>query len=93
MDAYSIILSLLRSDKANIDVKTKNVYTFYISKRANKTDVKNAIKKIFGVTPQKINLCNKVGTPKKKKGISGITSSKKKVYVKFPQNSVNMSNI
>lgn len=61
----------------------KNVYTFEIARDASKHDVKLAVKKLFSVTPVKINIVNR--TPRQFKsrarGRLALEHGIKKAYV------------
>lgn len=37
----------------------KNVFVFEVARRATKTDVKNAVKELFKVTPTRVNIVNR----------------------------------
>lgn len=68
------------AEKAAILAENK-VYSFIVSQRANKTEIKKAIKAIYGVDPIKVNIIN---IPSKKvisRGKIGVKSAKKKALV------------
>lgn len=60
---HDVLISPLVTEKSTI-LKSHGVYTFRISKRANKVQVRQAIKKIFNVDPIKCRIL--VVKPKKK---------------------------
>jgi large subunit ribosomal protein L23 len=64
------------TEKAGIKAESQNVYTFEIHKDATKHDVVDAIKKIYKVTPIKINVIN---LPAKKVFTRGKVGRKKAV--------------
>jgi len=55
---YDIILAPIITEKAHTNQEASNKYTFKIHRRANKNDVKQAIKYLYNVDPQKINIVN-----------------------------------
>mgnify|MGYP001599762787 CR=1 FL=1 len=57
------------------------VYTFEISSRANKALVAEAIKKLFKVTPTKVNIINSKPKTVIRKGKKGVVSGIKKAMV------------
>ena len=62
-----------------------NVITFSVDPRANKTQIKQAIEKIFDVKVEKVNTVN-VHPKKKRVGrYSGYTNRKKKAIVKLAE--------
>lgn len=70
------------TEKAAV-VGEQNVYTFEVSTRANKYDVRDAVKELWGVTPVKVNIINK--KPRhfvsRLRGRSGRHAGTKKAYV------------
>lgn len=56
-------------------------YTFEVDRRANKTEIKNAVEKIFGVKVTKVNTMNYKGKPKRFGRYTGYTPQKKKAIV------------
>lgn len=61
----------------------RNVYTFEVSMRATKRDVRDAIIKVFGVTPVKVNIVKKApGTRESRMRARAVkVSGMKKAYV------------
>ncbi len=57
------------------------VYTFEVSARANKVLVADAIKKLFKVTPVKVNIINTKAKTVFRRGKSGVVSGIKKAMV------------
>ncbi len=69
------------TEKAGMHADTKNVYTFEVTKFANKPSIARAIREIYKVTPTKVNV---VKLPAKKvvtKGKQGTTARIFKAYV------------
>ncbi len=63
-------------------------YTFIVDKRANKTEVKQAVEAVFpGVEVEKVNVVNKMGKIKRQGRYEGRTASTKKAYVTLKENS------
>lgn len=60
-----------------------NVYEFYVDVKANKTEIKTAIEKIFKVTVEEVRTIN-VHPRKRRVGrYTGLTNRKKKAIVKL----------
>ena len=55
MNLYDVIRKPMVTEKAEV-LRNSNIYAFEIDLRANKTLVKQAIKKIYGVIPEKVNI-------------------------------------
>ena len=68
------------TEKASMHAEN-NVYVFEVSKRANKTLVKNAMKELYKVSPLKVNIVNSPSKNVASKGIKGVKSGKKKALV------------
>ncbi len=83
---YQIILSPVRTEKSLRLMRDENKYTFYVHPKANKTQIKEAVQKLFGVRVLKVNV---VKLPPKVRrwgrGRPGRTSWKKKAIVKLPE--------
>lgn len=82
-DLSRVIIRPLITEKAAV-LGDKNVYTFEIHSNATKTDVRDAVKTIFKVTPMKIRTVRskllKKGHPKMR-GTKSIRAGMKKAYV------------
>lgn len=81
---HSEVFTLIRprvTEKASFQAETKNVYTFEVSKTANKYQIAKAVKDNYKVTP----LFVRIATIKEKKvfvrGKAGIKAGGKKAYV------------
>ncbi|MDD5979590.1 MAG: 50S ribosomal protein L23 [bacterium] len=60
-----------------------NTYSFYVDVKANKTEIKDAIEKIFKVTVEEVRTIN-VHPRKKRVGrYTGLTNRKKKAIVRL----------
>ncbi|NLI12146.1 50S ribosomal protein L23 [Pelotomaculum propionicicum] len=58
-----------------------NKYTFVVDPRANKTEIKQAVEKIFKVKVEKVNTMNVKGKIKRVRRIPGRTPDTKKAIV------------
>lgn len=81
MRSEEIILRPVISEKSTNLREKAGKYVFIVSKDANKIMVKNAIKQLFDVTPEKVNIVNVMGKMKRVKYKYGMTSSFKKAIV------------
>lgn len=80
MNLYDVIKKPLISEKIEM-LRAQNCYAFEIDMRANKTLVKQAIRKIYGVTPLKVNTLVSRSDAKANKFNVGYTNRRKKAYV------------
>nr|WP_279237167.1 50S ribosomal protein L23 [Alkaliphilus pronyensis] len=61
---HDIIIRPLVSEQSMESMADKK-YTFVVDKKANKTEIKKAIEKIFGVKVEKVNTMNMTGKYKR----------------------------
>ncbi len=63
-DARDVIIRPLISEKST-DLMEDNKYTFVVSEKANKIEIKQALEEIFGVEVEKVNTANFKGKKKR----------------------------
>ena len=61
---YDIIIKPLITEES-MDAMAEKKYTFKVDKRANKSEIKKAVEKIFGVKVKKVNTMNMTGKQKR----------------------------
>ncbi|ENH97781.1 50S ribosomal protein L23 [Gracilibacillus halophilus YIM-C55.5] len=69
------------------DLMADKKYTFEVSREANKTEIKQAIETIFGVTVTNVNTLNKKGKFKRMGRYGGYRPDKKKAIVELSEDS------
>jgi large subunit ribosomal protein L23 len=79
-DYRDIIIKPVVTEKS-MDLLADNKYTFIVDKKANKTEIKNAIENIFKVKVEKVYTINVKGKPKRLGRFEGKTPSRKKAIV------------
>ena len=78
---YDVILKPVVTEKSMSGMAEKK-YTFYVHPDATKTQVKEAIEKMFdGAKVAKVNTANLPGKTKRRGLVYGKTAQKKKAYV------------
>lgn len=82
----NIILAPVITEKSE-SLKLNNVYVFKVNKKANKTQIKNEIEKLFGVKVLSVNTMNVVQKKRRVGRYTGLTSAYKKAYVKLAEGS------
>lgn len=65
----------------SMDLVADKKYTFEVDVRANKTEVKDAVEKIFDVKVAKVNIMNYKGKVKRVGRFTGLTNRRKKAVV------------
>ncbi|MCT2536600.1 50S ribosomal protein L23 [Aquibacillus koreensis] len=69
------------------DLMAEKKYTFEVSTKANKTEIKNAVETIFGVKVEQVNTLNKKGKFKRMGRYGGFRADRKKAIVKLSEDS------
>ncbi|WP_082235770.1 50S ribosomal protein L23 [Halobacillus massiliensis] len=69
------------------DLMGEKKYTFEVSTKANKTEIKNAVEEIFGVKVARVNTMNLKGKFKRMGRYGGYRSDRKKAVVTLTQDS------
>ncbi len=77
---HDIIIRPVITERST-DLQEMNKYVFEVDKRANKTEIKQAIEKIFGVKVKKVNTAIVPRKPKNYGRYSGYTKEWKKAIV------------
>ena len=83
---YEIIIAPVITEKTN-NLASENVYVFKVDKKANKTQIKQAIESKFGVKVESVNTVNTQSKKRRVGKYTGYTSSYKKAYVKLKEGS------
>ncbi len=83
---YEIIKAPVITEKTN-NLASENVYVFKVDKKANKTQIKQAIESKFGVKVESVNTVNTQSKKRRVGKYTGYTSSYKKAYVKLKEGS------
>ena len=81
MDDYNIIIRPLITEQGVHLAGTKGAYPFQVNRKANKTQIKNAVEKIYAVKVRKVRTANRRGKPRRRGRIFGQTESWKKAVV------------
>ncbi len=84
---YDVILAPVVTEKSMDGMATKR-YTFLVHPEANKTQIKEAVEKMFpGTKVQKVNTLNMDGKEKRRGRTIGRTAKTKKAYVQLTEDS------
>ncbi|ASR04590.1 MULTISPECIES: 50S ribosomal protein L23 [Gordonia] len=85
-DPRDIILAPVISEKS-YGLMEDNVYTFLVHPESNKTEIKIAIEKIFGVKVASVNTANRQGKRKRTRSGYGQRKSTKRAIVSLTADS------
>jgi len=77
-----ILIEPVLSEKANI-LREEGKYVFKVDPRANKIQIKEAVRRIYNVHPVSCTVMNVGGKPKRLRSRPGYTSSWKKAIVRL----------
>jgi large subunit ribosomal protein L23 len=86
MLAQDIIIKPLLTEKGYDGIADKK-YTFIVAKSANKTEIKLAVEKLFGVSVESVNTVNCKGKLKRMGRSEGYTPAYKKAIVQLKADS------
>jgi len=81
MDVQNIIVRPLITEQGVHLANTKGAYPFEVNKRANKTQIRNAVEKLYGVKVRKVRTANRQGKYHRKGKTGGYTPSWKKAVI------------
>ena len=81
LEGYNVIIRPLITEQGMHFANTKGAYSFEVNKKANKTQIKNAIEKIYSVKVSKVKTANLRGKHRRRGRDFGMTASWKKAVV------------
>ena len=87
LEYYDIILKPVLTEKSMSGMSDKK-YTFLVNPEANKTQIKEAVEKMFeGTKVEKVNTLNADGRKKRRGASVGFTATTKKAIVQLTEDS------
>ncbi len=84
-DARDIIIKPVVSEKSMQLMQDNNTYSFQVSKKANKVEIRKAIQEIFNVKVEKVNTMNVLGKKRRLGRNEGKRPDWKKALVKLAE--------
>lgn len=78
---YGIILSPVITEKSSLVGGDRRHVVFRVAPRANKTEIREAVERIFKVEVAKVRTCNLMGKPKRTARSIGRRAAIKKAYI------------
>ena len=83
-DIYQVIKNVRLSEKATLLQETNNEITLEVDRKANKLEIKQAVKELFGKTVVSVRTANYDGKERRKRRAdAGRTSAWKKAIVRL----------
>ncbi|MEX1376603.1 MAG: 50S ribosomal protein L23 [Eubacteriales bacterium] len=86
MNAHDIIRKPIMTERSYDNMEEKK-YTFEVDRKANKTQIKQAVEEVFGVEVEKVNTITRKGKKKRLGKYEGYRSNKKLAIVKLTEGS------
>jgi large subunit ribosomal protein L23 len=80
-DPRDVVLEPVVSEKSYDLIQDFNTYTFVVDKRSNKTEIKQAVQKIFDVRVVSVNTINRKGKRKRTGYVIGKRADSKRALV------------
>ncbi|MEL7649766.1 MAG: 50S ribosomal protein L23 [Sedimentibacter sp.] len=85
-DPHDIIIRPIVTE-ASMENMADKKYTFVVDKKSNKTEIKNAVEKVFGVKVASVNTMNMLGKQKRMGASIGKKNDWKKAIVTLTEES------
>ena len=85
MHPHEVIIAPVISEKSHTAIQA-NKYTFKVARKASKADIKTALKQLFNVNVEKVNVINVKRKQKSFGRYVGMTSGWRKAIVTLPKN-------
>ena len=85
-DPHDIIIKPIVTE-ASMNAMADKKYTFVVNKKSNKTEIKNAVEKVFGVKVASVNTMNMLGKNKRMGANVGKRADWKKAIVTLTEES------
>ena len=82
-----VVIQPVVSEKSYDLIQDSNTYTFLVDKRSNKTEIRQAVEAIFGVSVVGVNTINRKGKRKRTGWKFGTRPSTKRALVKLAEGS------
>ena len=82
-DPRDVVFKPVVSEKSYDLIQDNNTYTFFVDKRSNKTEIKQAVQEIFDVRVVSVNTMNRKGKQKRTGYVLGRRASSKRALVKL----------
>ncbi len=89
---YDVLLAPVATEKAYgaAGEGNKKTYTFLVNPLANKCDIKRSVEDVFNVKVKKVNVLNRNGKVKMRRGIKGQLSDRRYAMVTLADGSISL---
>ncbi|MFN0198889.1 MAG: 50S ribosomal protein L23 [Planctomycetaceae bacterium] len=83
LEPYQVVIRPLVTEKGTHISERHNAYTFEVNSVATKTDIKKAVEELWNVRVVHVRTQNRLGKPRRHKGMMGATNNWKKAIVEL----------
>ena len=87
MDKYQVIIRPLITEQGTFQAEALRAYPFQVHPKANKTEIKQAVEKIYNVKVVDVRTANRQGKPRRRGYTRGSTAAWKKAVVVLHEDS------
>jgi len=81
MDDFNIIVRPLVTEQGMHFAGTRSAYTFEVNAKANKTQIRNAVERLYSLKVKKVHTANRLGKQRRRGRHVGRTAGWKKAVV------------
>jgi len=81
VDDYNVIIRPLITEQGIHFANEKGAYSFEVNRKANKTQIRNAVEKLYSVKVDKVRTANRKGKQRRRGRHFGMTPNWKKAIV------------
>jgi large subunit ribosomal protein L23 len=85
VDDHNVIVRPIITEQSTHFANVRNAYSFEVNHRANKTQIRNAIERLYNVKVTDIRTANRKGKPRRRGRMMGQTANWKKAIVVLAQ--------
>lgn len=81
MNDQVVIVRPIITEQSTHFANVRNAYSFQVNRKANKTQIKNAVERLYNVKVTEVRTANRRGKPRRRGRMMGQTSNWKKAVV------------
>jgi large subunit ribosomal protein L23 len=81
VDDHNVIVRPIITEQSTHFASVRNAYSFEVNRKANKTQIRNAIERLYNVKVTDIRTANRKGKPRRRGRMMGQTANWKKAVV------------
>ncbi len=86
IDYRDVIINPIITEKSTLAKESDNIYAFEVNPKYNKSQIREAVEKLFNVEVLSVKVVKLQGKVKRTRWILGRRKNRKKAYVKIKEN-------